>query len=162
MFANRRDFLFAAASSATVGLVWSGQRRAARAQEAPPETTRIRLAKTPSLCIMPQYVVDELLAAEGITQVDYIVTDTGPLLSQAIASGQIDFTMQFSGPLVLELDRGRKLTMLAGSWSSASARGRRTRQRPSGRKHAHERQPENGDPAPTMTDPPGWGGVTSW
>jgi NitT/TauT family transport system substrate-binding protein len=114
MFANRRDFLFAAASSATVGLVWSGQRRAARAQEAPPETTSIRLARTPSLCVMPQYVVDELLADEGLTQVDYVVSDSGPLLSEAIASGQIDFAMHFSGPLVLLLDRGRKVTMLAG------------------------------------------------
>jgi NitT/TauT family transport system substrate-binding protein len=63
---------------------------------------------------MPQYVVDELLADEGITQVDYIVTDSGPLLSQAIASGQVDFAMTFSGPLVLELDRGKRITMLAG------------------------------------------------
>jgi NitT/TauT family transport system substrate-binding protein len=63
---------------------------------------------------MPQYVVGELLAAEGITQVDYVVTDSGPLLSEAIASGQIDFAMHFSGPLVLLLDRGRKVTMLAG------------------------------------------------
>ena len=27
---------------------------------------------------MPQYVVGDLLAAEGITQVDYVVTDAGP------------------------------------------------------------------------------------
>jgi NitT/TauT family transport system substrate-binding protein len=63
---------------------------------------------------MPQYVVHELLADEGITRVDYIVTDSGPLLSQAIASGQLDFAMTFSGPLVLELDRGKRITMLAG------------------------------------------------
>ena len=63
---------------------------------------------------MPQYVVDELLADEGITRVDYIVTNSGPLLSQAIASGQLDFAMTFSGPLVLELDRGKRITMLAG------------------------------------------------
>jgi NitT/TauT family transport system substrate-binding protein len=114
MFPNRRDLLFAAASTAAIGLVWTGQRHSARAQEAPPETTRITLAKTQSLCLMPQYVIDELLAAEGITQVDYVVTDSGPLLSNAIASGQIDFSMHFSGPLVLLLDRGRKITMLAG------------------------------------------------
>ena len=72
------------------------------------------IARGPSLCIMPQYVVDELLADEGITRVDYIVTDSGPLLSQAIASGQLDFAMTFSGPLVLELDRGKRITMLAG------------------------------------------------
>jgi NitT/TauT family transport system substrate-binding protein len=63
---------------------------------------------------MPQYVVDELLDAEGISEVDYVVTDSGPLLSEAIATGQIDFSLHFSGPLVLLLDAGRKVTMLAG------------------------------------------------
>src|SRR5271157_5490121 len=114
MLSNRRDFLLAAGATASAGVIWSAQRPRARAQEAPPETTRIRLARGPSLCVMPQYVVDELLAAEGITRVDYIVSDSGPLLSEAIASGQIDFAMHFSGPLVLLLDRGRKVTMLAG------------------------------------------------
>jgi NitT/TauT family transport system substrate-binding protein len=113
MLPNRRDFLLAAAAAASAGAVWSAGPRA-QAQETPPETATIRLAKAPSLCVMPQYVVDELLADEGITQVDYVVTDSGPLLSEAIASGQIDFAMHFSGPLVLLLDRGRKVTMLAG------------------------------------------------
>jgi NitT/TauT family transport system substrate-binding protein len=114
MFASRRDFLFAAVSTATVGLVWGAQRRAARAQEAPSETTTVRLAKGPSICNMPQYVVDELLADEGIMQVERVVTDAGPLLSDAIASGRIDFAMHFSGPMIVELDRGKKITMLAG------------------------------------------------
>jgi NitT/TauT family transport system substrate-binding protein len=114
MLSNRRDFLLAAGATASAGVIWSAQRPRAQAQEAPPETTRIRLAKTPSLCIMPQYVVDELLAAEGVTQVDYVVSDSGPLLSEAIASGQVDFALHFSGPIVLLLDRGRKITMLAG------------------------------------------------
>src|ERR1700733_8857939 len=114
MFPTRRDFLFAGGAAATAGLIWGDARRRARAQEAPPETTRIRLARGPSLCVMPQYVVDELLAAEGITRVAYIVSDSGPLLSEAIASGQIDFATPFSGPLVLLLNRGRKVTMRAG------------------------------------------------
>jgi len=114
MFPTKRDFLVATAATAATGLVWSGRRPAALAQEAPPETTAVRLAKSPSLCVMPQYVVDELLAAEGLTQIDYVVTDSGPLLSEAIASGQIDFALHFSGPLILQLDRGKKITMLAG------------------------------------------------
>jgi NitT/TauT family transport system substrate-binding protein len=114
MLPNRRDFLLAAAATASTGAVWSARRLGAQAQEASPETTTVRLAKTPSLCVMPQYVVDELLAAEGVTQVDYVVSDSGPLLSEAIASGQVDFALHFSGPIVLLLDRGRKVTMLAG------------------------------------------------
>ena len=115
MLPNRRDLLLAAAATASAGAIWSARRLGAQAQEAPPETTRVTLAKAPSLCVMPQYIVDELLADDGITQVDYVVTDSGPLLSEAIASGQIDFAMHFSGPLVLLLDRGRKVTMLAGA-----------------------------------------------
>jgi NitT/TauT family transport system substrate-binding protein len=114
MLPNRRGFLLAAAATASAGAIWSARRLSAQPQEAPPETATIRLAKSPSLCVAPQYVVDELLADEGISEVDYVVTDSGPLLSEAIASGQIDFSMQFSGPLVLLLDGGGKVTMLAG------------------------------------------------
>jgi NitT/TauT family transport system substrate-binding protein len=114
MVANRRDFLLAASSATAAGLIWGGPRLSALAQDAPPETTKIRLSKGPNLCAMSQYVVDELLAAEGVSQVDYVVTDSGRLLSEALASGQIDFSMTFSGPLILELDRGKKITMLAG------------------------------------------------
>jgi NitT/TauT family transport system substrate-binding protein len=114
MFPTRRDLLLGVTTTAAAGLAWSNRCRGALAAEATPETTRVTIARGPSLCTMPQYVVDELLADEGITRVDYIVTDSGPLLSQAIASGQLDFAMTFSGPLVLELDRGKRITMLAG------------------------------------------------
>jgi NitT/TauT family transport system substrate-binding protein len=114
MFPTRRDFLSASSTAATAGLIWSNAPRFAGAQEAPPETTKVTLSQNPSLCVAPQYVIKELLAAEGITQVDYVVSDNGPLLSEAIASGQIDFSLHFSGPLVLLLDRGRRVTMLAG------------------------------------------------
>jgi NitT/TauT family transport system substrate-binding protein len=85
-----------------------------QAQEAPPETTRIRFAKQPSLCVAPAFVLDELLAEEGITEVEYIDTDVGPILNEAIVSGRIDFAQHFSGPMIVEVDRGKKITMLAG------------------------------------------------
>jgi NitT/TauT family transport system substrate-binding protein len=59
-------------------------------------------------------VLDELLAADGITEVEYIVTDVGPILNEAIASGRIDFAQHFSGPMIVEIDHGKKITMLAG------------------------------------------------
>jgi NitT/TauT family transport system substrate-binding protein len=114
MLPNRRDFLFVAAATAAGGLIWGGQRRRAQAEEAPPETTRIRLAKPPTLCDAPEFILDELLTADGFTEVEYIVTDVGPILNEAIASGRIDFAQHFSGPMIVELDRGKKITMLAG------------------------------------------------
>jgi NitT/TauT family transport system substrate-binding protein len=115
MFPTRREILFGAAATATGGLVLSGRRPSARAQEAPPETTKVTLGRSASLCAAPGYVVDELLADEGITQVDYVVVGYSSLVAEeAVASGQADFGTDFSGPLVLGLDRGRKVAILAG------------------------------------------------
>ncbi|HEX4596140.1 MAG TPA: ABC transporter substrate-binding protein, partial [Bryobacteraceae bacterium] len=116
MFPTRRDLLLATAATVAGELVWSGQRRAALADEAPPETTKVTLGRSPSLCAAPVYVVDELLADEGITQVDYVAASYSSrlVLDEAVASGQIDFSTDFSGPLVLGLDRGRKIAILAG------------------------------------------------
>ena len=49
MLPNRRDFLLAAAATASAGTVWGARRLGAQAQEAPPETATIRLGKEPSL-----------------------------------------------------------------------------------------------------------------
>ena len=68
MFPTRRDLLLAAAATTTTaGLIWGDQRWRALAQEAPPETTKVTLGRSPSLCAAPGYIVDELLADEGIT-----------------------------------------------------------------------------------------------
>jgi NitT/TauT family transport system substrate-binding protein len=115
VFPTRRDILLAAAAAATTataGLIWGDARRPALAQEAPPETTKVTFGRSPSLCAAPGYIVDELLADEGITQIDYLVSSQ--VGEEAVASGQIDFTTDFSGPLILALDRGRKITILAG------------------------------------------------
>jgi NitT/TauT family transport system substrate-binding protein len=115
MFLTRRDLLLAAAATTTTaGLVWSDQRRRALAQEAPPETTKVTLGRSPSLCAAPGYIVDELLADEGITQVNYVVGNYSQKGTEEIASGQIDFGTDFAGPLVLALDRGMKFAILAG------------------------------------------------
>jgi NitT/TauT family transport system substrate-binding protein len=115
MFPTRRDFVLAAAST-TAGLVWGDAHRHARAQEAPPETTKVTFGRSPSLCAAPGYIIDELLADEGITQVDYVHSNnySSRVSDEAVASGQIDFTTDFSGPLVLTLDRGRKIAILTG------------------------------------------------
>ena len=39
--------------------------------EPPPETKKIRLARTISICLSPQYVAEELLRREGFTEVEY-------------------------------------------------------------------------------------------
>jgi NitT/TauT family transport system substrate-binding protein len=59
-------------------------------------------------------VVSDLLNAEGFTNVVYVESDAGVEQTKAIAKGDIDFTLHFSGPLLLEIDRGASVTVLAG------------------------------------------------
>jgi NitT/TauT family transport system substrate-binding protein len=115
MHANRRDLLLAGACAASTALFWSAAARlGAEESNPPPETTTIRLAKIPSICIAPQYVVSDLLNAEGFTNVVYVESDPGVEGTRAIAKGDVDLTLQFSGPLLLEIDRGSNITLLAG------------------------------------------------
>jgi NitT/TauT family transport system substrate-binding protein len=111
---NRRDLLLAGACAASTGLFWSVAARLRAEGLNPPETTTIRLAKNPSICIAPQYVVSDLLNAEGFTNVFYDESDAGVAQAKALAKGDLDFTLHFSGPLLLQVDRGLSITLLAG------------------------------------------------
>jgi NitT/TauT family transport system substrate-binding protein len=121
MHTNRRDLLLAGACAASTALFWSVAARL-RAEEPnpPPETTTVRLAKGPSICIAPQYVVSDLLKAEGFTNVVYVESgisvEPGRGVAQwkSLGKGELDFTLDFSGPLLLEIDRGLGVTLLAG------------------------------------------------
>ena len=115
MHTSRRDLLLAGACAASTAMFGSVVARL-RAEEAnpPPETATIRLAKNPSICIAPQYVVSDLLNAEGFANVVYVKFDAGVEQTKAIAKGDIDFTLHFSGPLLLEIDRGASITVVAG------------------------------------------------
>jgi NitT/TauT family transport system substrate-binding protein len=115
MHTNRRGLLLAGSCCASTALFWSlAARLRAEGLDAPPETTTIRLAKNPSICIAPQYVVSDLLNDEGFTNVVYVQSDAGVEQTKAVAKGDLDFTLHFSGPLLLQVDRGLPITLLAG------------------------------------------------
>jgi NitT/TauT family transport system substrate-binding protein len=109
IFQTRRDFL-ASASVAAAGALGS---RSSLADEGLPETTTIRLARIPGICIAPQYAVEELLRAEGFTDVRYIAVDAGRH-SERMARGELDFSLNFAAPLVLSVDAGDPVTVLTG------------------------------------------------
>ena len=108
---NRRRFLAGLTAAGAASLVGAPTRALA---EPPPETTRIRLAKIPSICVAPQYVAEELLRAEGFTEVDYVVTGAGAAQASAVANGEIDFTLNFVTNLIVALDSGARITLLGG------------------------------------------------
>ena len=121
MHPNRRDLLLAGACAASTTLFWSvAARLRAEGSNPPPETTTIRLSKIQGICIAPQYMVSDLLNAEGFTNVVYVETD-GVAYSKKLGKGDLDFTLDFSGPLCLEIDQGLGVTVWPGFMSAASS-----------------------------------------
>lgn len=111
MAQNRRRFLATLSAAGATRLIGPSN---SFAQEAPPETTIIRLAKNCTICIAPQYVVADLLRLEGFTEVHYVATDAGAGQSKALAQGDIDFTVQFSALTLIPIDAGERITIIAG------------------------------------------------
>ncbi len=109
---RRRDFLRGLTAASSVGLLASRSRPAAA--EPPPETTRLRLSKGPSLCLAPQYVAEELLQAEGFTDVQYLEFPEGGLGLKRLGAGDLDIIQTFVAPLIVEVDAGIPILFLAG------------------------------------------------
>jgi NitT/TauT family transport system substrate-binding protein len=82
--------------------------------EPPPETTTITLGKIKGVCIAPQYVAEELLRAEGFTEVRYVISLPGEHQAKKVALGEMDFSMNFVASLVVAIDAGGPITILAG------------------------------------------------
>jgi NitT/TauT family transport system substrate-binding protein len=107
---SRRRFLGGLTLTGTAGLL--GIRVKPVAAEPPPETMRLRLARIQSICRAPQYLTEELLRGEGFTDVHYVVKADSAGATKALASGEIDMTMQYIGPSIIQVDRGT----LSSSW----------------------------------------------
>jgi NitT/TauT family transport system substrate-binding protein len=108
---SRRDFLTTLSAAGTAGVLGA---RISLADEGPPETTTIRLAKIPGICIAPQYVAEALLRAEGFTDVRYVALEAGVGAATGIARGEVDFTVNFAAPLVIPIDAGEPIKAVAG------------------------------------------------
>ena len=70
--------------------------RGSLADEGPPETTTVRLTTAAGICIAPQYIAEELLRAEGFTDVRYVPATKGPPGAAMIARGELDFASTFA------------------------------------------------------------------
>ncbi|MGZ3284539.1 MAG: twin-arginine translocation signal domain-containing protein, partial [Xanthobacteraceae bacterium] len=103
MMQDRRSFLATLSSAAAAGLIGPSN---SVAQEPPPETTAIRLARSRSICIAPQYVIGDLLQAEGFTDIRYVMSDAGMAQSKLLGRGEIDLTLHFSPLLLIPIDAG--------------------------------------------------------
>jgi NitT/TauT family transport system substrate-binding protein len=106
---TRRDLL-RGITGALGGLAWPAEHVAA---ESPPETTRLRLYQSPSICAAPQYIVEGLLKAEGFSDIKYVKTTVAGI-SKLLASGDVDVSLHFVAPLIIQLDAGDPVTVLGG------------------------------------------------
>lgn len=110
---SRRRFLRGLALTGTAGILSLPADRAAA--EPPPETTTLRLPVTDALCFgAPQYLAEQLLEAEGFSNIQYIQGLEGAAYNNALSTGEIDFGMTFAGEHVVRIDAGDAITLIAG------------------------------------------------
>jgi NitT/TauT family transport system substrate-binding protein len=71
---NRREFLTAALAGTSALL---GLRSESLAAEPALETTKLRMVQVASTCFAPQYIAEQLLRADGFSDVQYVKTAPG-------------------------------------------------------------------------------------
>jgi NitT/TauT family transport system substrate-binding protein len=106
---TRRQFLTTLSLAGAAGLLHGPPSRAA---EGALETTTVRIAKIGAICLAPQYVSEELLRAEGFTDIRYV--ETGNLIGPAIGRGEADFSTAFAIDPIQAIDAGAPIVVLAG------------------------------------------------
>ena len=108
---NRRQFLTMVSLAGASALV----RGPPALAEGSLETTTVRLAKNEGICLAPQYVADELLRAEGFTDIRYVFVPESTTRVKAIAGGEVDFSANFVAPLIVAVSSGEPIIVLAGT-----------------------------------------------
>ncbi len=114
---SRRRFVTnaAIAGAAGLGALGAASRGGGRslAAEPPPEISTIRFEKSAITCIAPQYVAEELLHAEGFSEVRYEAVDAASA-SQKLVRDEVDWVMDFAPAVIEAVDGGAPVTMVAG------------------------------------------------
>jgi len=107
----RRDFLGSLALAGTGSLL--GVPSEGASADPPLETTKIRLPRygVDVACVAPQWIAEELLRAEGFTEVQYVMTVGS---AEAIAEARLDLMLSETPALILLLDGGKPVVTLAG------------------------------------------------
>ena len=108
MTQTRRRFLMTLSLAGAAGLLRAPP---ALTAERPLETNTVRL-QNPALCVAPLYVAEELLRAEGFTDIRYVVGPPGT--TGAVARGEVDFGPFYASQCLEAIDAGEPITLLAG------------------------------------------------
>ena len=115
---NRRHFLKTGFSVAAAGLAGAAalvRARGSVAEEAPPETTSVRLLYLKDYtCLAPIDILDDLLRDEGFADVRYVPFADSDIGADRVASGDADFVQDFAATTIPRIDAGVPAVMLAG------------------------------------------------
>ncbi len=110
MTQTRRRFLTTLSLAGAAAFVRSPR---ALAAEGALETTTVRLPKVIGVCVSPQYAAEELLRAEGFTDILYVETPAAAV-PEAIGRGKLDFGLNYAPLLIPAIDAAEPVTVLAG------------------------------------------------
>ena len=102
MTQTRRRFLATVSMAGGAGSL----RAPPAAAEGALETTTVRLLHKPTICGAPQYVAEELLRAEGFTDISYTKIASSAEVNDAIIRGEADFDAHFAPQWVSAIDGG--------------------------------------------------------
>ncbi len=109
---SRREFVGGLTLAGTGGLL--GLQPDCATAEPPPETTRLRVHHSLSLCLAPQYVAEDLLRGEGFTEVEYVPHGPKKGFYEKVGSGEADIGGDFATSVIIQLDRGTPVVVLGG------------------------------------------------
>jgi NitT/TauT family transport system substrate-binding protein len=107
---TRRQFLTTLSLAGAAGLFRVPRALAAKGAL---ETTTVRLPKVIGVCVSPQYAAEELLRAEGFTDILYVETPAAAV-PEAIGRGKLDFGLNYAPLLIPAIDAAEPVTVLAG------------------------------------------------
>src|SRR5215470_10541371 len=88
--------------------------RTASAAEPPPETKTVRFSNYPAICIAPQWVAEEMLKAEGLTDVQYVDVPDDISSGRFLAAGKCDFSIEAAPVIPVHVDAGVPMITLTG------------------------------------------------
>jgi NitT/TauT family transport system substrate-binding protein len=111
MVQTRRRFLTTLSLASAAGLFRAPPSLAA---EGPLETTTVRIAKVPGICLAPQYISEELLRAEGFTDIRYVEGPADVPLVETIGRGEADFSAADPTSLIRAIVDGAPVVVLTG------------------------------------------------
>jgi len=112
---SRREFLNRALVASTAGILCPRT----SAAEPPPETGRLRIQTRLTICEAPSYVAEELLRAEGFSEITYLklhqlATGRWENPEERLISGEADVMIDFSPDAIVQIDAGAPVVFLSG------------------------------------------------